>query len=144
MKQELMKSFSDMTAKEIKDTLEGMCEKGEEMQITRQLLPEEKTMLQQELANTCISKALLDNQFEKVKQHHKTETTPLKLRIGEVVEQLGSNSFQLEGMVYSVADQEAGEMLSFDETGNYLQSRPLLPEERQRSVAVDALILSND
>lgn len=143
MKKELLKEFSSMTAKEIKDTLEGMCEKGEEMQITRQLLPAEKVQLQQELADKCINKGLLDNQFEKVKQQHKTDTAPLKLRISEVVDQLTTNSFQLEGMVYSVADQESAEMLSFDETGSYLQSRPLLPEERQRSIITDAKVLTD-
>lgn len=142
MKQELMESFAGMTAREIKDTLEGMCETGEEMQIRRELLPEERTKMEQELATKSINCAILKERFETAKQLYKTESTPLNQRNDEIIKSLRANAIEIEGMVYSVADQDSSQMLSFDENGNFLQSRPLLPEERQRSIAVDSLINS--
>jgi hypothetical protein len=85
---------------------------------------------------------LLSSRLLEVKQKYKTDTTPVKEKISMTIKALRTNSIEEEGFVYSIADQEAGQMVDYDERGNLLNTRPLLPEERQRHVGFDSMMMS--
>ena len=139
----MQEQFKGLSPEELKDNLESLCVSSQESIIRRELSHEERTMFQQELAKSSIDLAIKNENFDQIKQDHKTETQPIKLDISEFIKNLRTNSIEEEGMIYDIANQESGNMESYDTKGNLIQMRPLLPEERQRSLIHDSLMTTS-
>lgn len=131
-----------MTAAEIKDQLESMCESAEDMTIRRELGEEERIKFQMELSNNAVKRAILEDAFEKIKQEYKTNDNPLKLRNGEIIKTLRTNTVEEDGLVYNVANHEEGRMEMYSEHGHLVNTRPLMPEERQRNLSADSVSMT--
>ncbi len=140
MEHNLAEQFKRLSKSELKDNLESLCVSAQESVILRELSPEEKIKLQQEWVSGAIDIAIKKDNFDTIKQEYKTELQPLELRNKEILGSLRSNSIEEEGMVYEIPNQESGNMEKFDSSGNLLQMRPLMPEERQRSLIHDSVM----
>lgn len=122
--------FQNEDAQTIKDNLEALAVRTEEMTITRQLTPEEKTKLQQDLSSIAIKRAILEDQLDEIKQKFKNEIDPLKITFKSTVTALRTSVLEQEGTVYQIPSHEEGMMGFYDESGNLINSRPLMPEEK--------------
>ena len=133
----LQKEFAKLSHKEIQDILEGLCVKTEDMIIRREMTNDEKIAHQQELAAIAVKRAIMEEEFERVRAEYKAQDNPMKERSKSIVTSFRTNAIEMDGTVYHVPNQDAGNMELYDQNGNLLQMRPLLPEERQRDLAVD-------
>lgn len=96
---------------------------------------DELLVTKDELAQTSIQKAYLDEEIRQAKEAFKARMEPLTEKLAESIAQLKTRQREITGTVYQIADFDNKMMHFVDSLGHVLNSRPLKPEERQYRIA---------
>lgn len=102
-----------------------------EQDYMRPLADEELAALKSDLAQACVQKGFIDNEFSDVKADFKARLKPINSSINTAIMCLTSRMKNEQGKVYMVPDHDHNMMHSVTEQGDVLNSRPMRPEERQ-------------
>ena len=78
-------------------------------------------------------KRVLD-EFEEIKSTYKKKIKALETDRGVLMQEMMQSGEWLDGKQYAFDDQENGKMEYYDENGNFISSRRLLPNERQLTI----------
>jgi hypothetical protein len=125
-------TFKGLKTKEVLDNLEAMAVKVEPMIIRRPLSEDEIELRKNEVVEKSIAKAVLDKQFDEVREEFKNQIDPLKSRLKTLIEDLQTRTKEEEGDVYHIPDYDEGFMCFYDAAGVLINKRPLHPEEKKQ------------
>lgn len=140
MKQEtesftLEEQLSTLSAAEKREVLQGEAIRIEEGTISIPLDNELRLRYQEDLAKNSIDLAIKQSAFDEIKQEFKTEMQPIKLLVAENISVLRANAIEQETNLYSVPNQESGQLETYSENGKLQNSRPLAPDENQMTIS---------
>ena len=83
------------------------------------------------LSDNLIKLSQLDDVLDEAKAEYKLKATPIKQSNKGLLEEVKTRKQKITGVLYNIADHEAGVMETYDESGEFVSSRRLRPEERQ-------------
>ena len=131
-------TFADMSPKDIKDNLEGICYGKEEGNYTRRLSEDEIVVAKSDLAENSIKIAKVNDEKKEKMDEFKDKLKPLDLKQKELLDAIKYRTIRKEGVLYLLEDPENNLMHKVDNRGIVVESRPMLPEERQRVIKLQA------
>lgn len=73
-----------------------------------------------------------DEELDAAKEAHKAATKPLKLENKVLLNEVRNRKTEVRGTLYSIADREKGVMVVYDDQGEFVSSRRLRPDEKNR------------
>lgn len=114
--------------------LEAMAYSIEEGTYLKHLSSEELEIKREALTDNVIKAADLEEKKKAYVDSIKAELKPLSIERRLLMEVLKTKHEEVEGKIYHVDDQEEGVMNSFNENGEFINSRRLRPEERQTTI----------
>jgi hypothetical protein len=124
--------LKDLPEDDRKSVLEGEAIKVEDhQQYTRPLTEDEILFYKDELSQNSIQQAIMQDEFQKQKDAFKEQITPIRKAISTALEAIRFKAITCEGKLYKLADFEKQIIHIVDEHGNVVNTRIMLPEERQ-------------
>ncbi|WP_153799045.1 hypothetical protein [Foetidibacter luteolus] len=129
-----MKHFlanGEHTPDEIRQILEDNSDGWEKKTYTRQLTAEEITDLKDSNATIDIEQARLTEVLNEAKRVYKDAMSPLIEEKKEALKAIRTKHREVTGTVYKLPNYESGMMELVDETGEIIETRRLLPNEKQ-------------
>jgi hypothetical protein len=130
MKHNLFEGQS-LNPKDRLDNLRSLAYSEDRMTFQKPLTPEQIDFEKERLSQAMIKLNAETERLDNFKQEIKAIVKPLELIRNESLEKIKNKAVQISGSVFLVDDQEAGMMGTYDDEGILIQSRRLLPEERQ-------------
>lgn len=129
--------LQDQNPEERKKALEEMADIKEMQNVRRYYSEDEKSQMKDYLATETIS--LLDQQeeFKEIKKEFNKAIDAHKKEIVKSSKELKRGFSESSETVFGIKDHERDMMDYFDERGNFLNSRRLLPEERQMGMMME-------
>jgi hypothetical protein len=124
-----------MPANERKDTLEGLMLSVEETHYTKPLTAEEIAEQRINLTAALVEKALIEDSFRIEKEKHKLKIAPIAAAAKTALDAVRVGAVSATGKVYKIPNYDEKTVSLVDEFGNFLQSRPMLPTERQLTIS---------
>lgn len=123
-----------MNIKQIKALSEGL----ETRTIQENLTEEQKSTMQEVLAENIIQVAVHKDEFDIVKESYNNKIKPLKSRITEITKHLRLGHIERVVECYKMPNHETGMMEYYDEDGQLVDERRLFQSERQLRLDPDA------
>lgn len=105
--------------------------KIEEGRYFQPLTEVEMDYYRRQLTDHSILKSQVEHEFKLVKEEYKEKLKPHENAVSEAIEALKTKQVEKTGRLYILSDYEAKIIHKVDINGNVIQSRPMLPEERQ-------------
>jgi len=103
----------------------------EEAAYMQPLGPEELAIKKDDLASAAILKAVIEDELSEIKKQYKDKIEPLRQKVSDAIEAIKNKGVEVKGKVYKLADYD-NQMVHFvDPLGNVLNSRRMMPDERQ-------------
>lgn len=84
-----------------------------------------------QLADNSIMKSQVEHELNLVKDEYKEKLKPYSTAISEAIEAIKTKQIEKTGRLYILSDFDEKVIHKVDINGNVIQSRPMLPEERQ-------------
>lgn len=112
-------------------TLRDNAERTEVLTYAKELDQAEMANMKDELTDTSIKLARLEEKRQEFMTIHKAEVKPLKEIHNFLLNTIRNGAEEVEEEVYLLADQENGQMMYYNSDGMLIKSRPLMKEERQ-------------
>lgn len=116
--------------------LRDNCDEQEETTYYRDLTSDELDIKREHLTKNLIDISKEDDILDIAKTHYKAITKPLKEENGFLLEEIKTRKAEVTGTLFHMADHDAGVMETFNELGEFISSRRLKPNERQRRMKV--------
>lgn len=127
-----MKTFMpDLPPDQRRQLLIENCDSREETTYMRDLDQDEITERMRVLSKNLITISKQDDILDEHKEAHKAVTKPLKTQNSFMLEEIKNKKTEVEGTLFYMADHEQGIMETYDENGEFHNSRRLRPEEKQ-------------
>lgn len=123
--------LKDLSEEDRQSVLQGESIAIEEHGYMKPLSTEELAIKKDELANAAILKAIIEDELAEIKAQYKDKIEPLRITVGECIDAIKNKAVEVHGKVYKLADYENQMIHVVDPLGNVLNSRRMLPEERQ-------------
>jgi hypothetical protein len=121
-----------MAEKERIETLENSADRVEEFSYTKPFTPEQIVVFKDELSTTMISLKQIEDEFESIKDEFKARMKPLKEDIKiHLINIMNKAEFVHERCFVMFENDEAG---YYNQAGELVYRRPLLPGEKQKSI----------
>lgn len=95
---------------------------------------EEINQVREEYADASIHLSQIEEEFAGIKETYKAKLKGAKTEIAKLMSTLKQNGEWKNGTLFGFADHVLGTMQLFDEQGNLVSSRRLLPNERQMTI----------
>lgn len=127
--------FADITdPKEKEAALEANCVRPEEMGVKDYYTEQEMTDMRKEYAenSTIIAKKM--EEYAKLKAEIMAHIKPAEAQRKYLLTQIRAGFQEVQKQVYLFDDQDNNVMEYYDNTGNFVYGRPLMPTERQTNV----------
>jgi len=131
-------TFAEMSPKDIKDNLEGICYGKEEGNYTRRLSEDEIVVAKSNLAETSITIDKIEEEKKEAVAEFKKKLEPHTTKKKDLLDAIKFRTIRKEGVLYLLEDPENNLMHKVDDRGIVVESRPMLPEERQRVIKLNA------
>lgn len=127
-----MKSFMpDVDPQERLRLLRDNCDKSEETTYYRDLSVEELDNKRENLVDNLISISALEDDLDVIKKDFKGKIDPLK-SVNKILQtEVHIRKAEVKGMLFHIADHDNSVMNTYDENGDFIKSRRLLPTEKQ-------------
>lgn len=107
------------------------CDEREEKLYMKDLSQEELDGKRETLTTNYIKISDLDDELGKIKADFKFQTDPLKTENKVLLGQVKTRKEEVKGILFHFADQEDSMMYTYDQLGELVGSRRLLPKEKQ-------------
>lgn len=111
--------------------LKETCDQHEVTTYYRDLTPDELDVKREELSENLIKISGFDDILEEQKTEYKSKTKPLKLQNKELLEEVKTRKAKVDGILFHLANHTDGVMETYNENGEFIQSRRLRPDEKQ-------------
>lgn len=121
----------DLPPEERLRLLKDNCDSVEETKYYRDLTPEELDVKRETFVDNSIKVSTLEDELSAYKESYKSQMKPLKDENKILQTQIKMRKEQKEGSLFNIADHENGIMETYDETGEFVSSRRLRPDEKQ-------------
>lgn len=118
----------------VKDNLKGYSVRTEEGTYERELSPEELEALKEDYMQKNHNLKKLNDDFKKIQDEFKEKIKLVQESLVKKLETHRTGTETCSGTLYLLDDQENGMMFYYSETGDLVQKRRLLPDERQTSI----------
>jgi len=128
---------ANLTPKEARQTLEGMCIAQREMNFFKPIAPEEMAIEKDNLAQHAIRRQDVERRKKEANDAFNAEIKELSKHFDETLEVIKTGGVNVEEEVFDIPDFETRQIVTRDENGSYIQARPMTPEERQRNLGHD-------
>lgn len=135
--------FEGVPVEEIESTLESNCEDVVQKEYYRQFTPEERQAEQEHYQNSLTKKEAAEARLDEAKASYKEEAKPIIEDMTESRAAIRNNGRRILGKVYLMKDWGNNLIEEYDNRGGLITRRPMLPEEKQRSIKIDARDVSN-
>jgi len=128
------KQFPEEPVEARKQLLEDNCRSLEDMPIRRYFSKKELSDLKDEQVEIAITLKESEDKKKEYLANVKQTTDPLKKDQKELLVNIKNKYIDEDKQVYAFDNQEEGVMEFYDETGDCVYQRPLMPAERQASI----------
>lgn len=126
--------FQDQPPHEREELLKGMVDKTDLQSVRRHYNEEEKSQMKDHLTKETIEMLDSQDEFKEIKKTFNKAIDAHKKQIVMASKDLKRGYSENTETVYGVADHERDMMDFYDSRGEYLNSRRLLPDERQTTM----------
>lgn len=142
MKTNLFPELSDKEtiARAVADNADGV----ETMTFEKRLNEEELAIVKDSFSSDAVELNQLEQELQTIKDEYKLKMKPVKDSMAATLGTLKTRQQTFTGNVYLYADQKSSLMGYYDERGELVHSRRLLPEERQITIFSAVRTGSND
>lgn len=130
----LAEEILELPEEDIKDFFEAHCYRKTEGPVTHHFTEEELINLKTQLAQDQVKIYEETLKLQKAKEIHKFQTKEPKERVSTTVTKLADGYEMRDKVIYHMDSQEEGLMYMYDEDGQLVSKRALLPEERQGNI----------
>lgn len=128
--------FHDVPPEERGRLLADNCYSRDDMSYMKTLTPEELDIKRETLAENMINLYGLEEELKEIKEGFKDRMDPIKESNREICEAVKTGKEEVKGVLYHFTDHVESVMNTFDERGEFVQSRRLKPEEKQAKLFV--------
>lgn len=128
--------FAEVPPAQRLQVLRDNCDGQETTSYLKDLTDEELDIKRETLTTNCIKVNHLEEELKGIKAGFKAEIDPLKEETRELCRQVETKKEEVKGTLFHFADHEASVMNTYDEAGEFVQSRRLKPEEKQARLFV--------
>lgn len=127
--------FQEIAAGEEREKmLDANALRSEERDVKKPFTEDEKDGMRKELSRDLVELNKLNEAFKKAKKAHEEACAPLKTNVEAMTKSLRAGFIEVKQDVYLYDYQEQGIMATYDRDGNLLETRRLMPEEKQTNV----------
>lgn len=130
----MLTELIQMTPSQRKEFLENNAHTIEEGQYFRRFDDEDIRLNQSEYMEKSIELKRITDEFDQIKADYKQKIKGLETVRTKLMSEMMQNGEWLDGKQYGFDDQILGKMEYYDADGNFINSRRLLPNERQLSI----------
>lgn len=123
--------FQDVPVEQRVQLLADNCDDRDETSYMKVLTQEELDIKRETLAENMITFYGLEEELKEIKEGFKLKMDPLKDANREICSQVKTGKEEVKGILFHFADHEESVMNTYDERGEFVQSRRLKPEEKQ-------------
>ncbi len=123
-----------LTERERVEFLNNQADTVTEGQFFKQFDPEDREQNQAEYMDKSIELQRVLDEFKQIKEDFKAKIKMLEAQRTVLITERMQNGEWLDGKQFGFADQERGIMEYFDNSGQLISSRRLLPNERQITI----------
>lgn len=110
------------------------CHSREQTEYYKELTQEDLDIKRETLSENLINISEMDDELTELKKDFKLKTDPLKVENKKLLSEVKTRKEKVNGTIFHLDDQENGLMDTYDEFGEFVKSRRLLPEERQQKI----------
>jgi hypothetical protein len=135
--------IKNLTPEERQTLLIGESVRSEEQAYMKALTEEELQIRRERIVQVSLLKAVVEDEFQQVKDEFKMKLDPLKDEFSQLLDELRVKMVEVTGKVYTLPDHENRMMHFVDESGNVLSSRRMLPEETQYRMPFNSLTINS-
>lgn len=122
-----LKDLSPSELRSVLDEAEGV----EEGRYFQPLTEAEMDFYRRQHSEHAIIHSQIEHEFDLVKDEYKEKLKPHRQKVSEALEALRTRQVEKTGRIYILKDFDTKFIHKVDVNGNVIQSRPMLPEERQ-------------
>jgi len=123
--------FLEIPKEERIEMLRNNCDDSEEGTYMRDLGSDELDQKREQLTENYIKINDLDEELSQIKGEFKEKINPLKVENKGLLSEVKTRKEQVTGMLFHFDDMQAGIRNTYDEKGEFVSSRRLLPNEKQ-------------
>jgi hypothetical protein len=123
--------YPEMNAKERETVLSNQCAKKEMRNYSRSLTDSEVDNEKSRYINDAVEKANLEEALANLVKDYKKKIAGVEERMKERLGRIQSRKQPISGYLYGIANQQQGRMMFYDRFGELVDSRELLPDEKQ-------------
>jgi hypothetical protein len=134
LKEKIMEKLllQNVGAKERLETLENSADKVENFSYTKPFTSDQIIVFKDELSTTMIELNSIEDEFKSVKDEYKGKMKPLKEQNRSLLTNIKNKAeFVTEKCFIIIEDNEAG---YYNADGELIYRRPLLPNEKQKTI----------
>lgn len=95
------------------------------------LTQEEMEFFRHQHSDNAITLTMIEHEFKRIADEYKERMKPYRTKVMEALEALRTRQIEKTGKVYLLKDHDTQMVHKIDGRGNVIQSRTMLPEERQ-------------
>lgn len=126
-----LKKLSEQDRKEFFDSYSI---ETKEQTYMRPLQKEELDIKHDELAQAAMKKSILEEELKEIKKEHKAQIDPVIKEFSDRLREIKQRAVEVTGPAHKIPDYD-NQMMHFIATdGTVINSRPMLPEERQFTI----------
>jgi hypothetical protein len=114
--------------------LRDSCDKSEETKYFKQLDQNEMDIRREKLADNSIKYFELSEELKEVKADFKDRMEPLTKSNNRLMQELKTGQAEIEGELFYMAEHNSGMMEVYDQAGELVSTRRLLPNEKQQRI----------
>lgn len=131
----MIKTFlSNLPEQERRRAMAEQADRVEETTYFKPLSPEELDTLRERHTENAIKLSELEEKKREAMKDFKAEMDPLTEANKEILQDVKRKSAEVSGTLYHIADYDAQIMETYDERGEFISSRRLRPDEKQKNI----------
>ncbi len=123
-----------MSEADRKDFFDSYSIETKEQTYMRPLQKEELDIKHDELAQAAMKKSILEEELKEIKREHKAQIDPVIKEFSDRLREIKQRAVEVTGPAHKVPDYDNQMMHFIAIDGTVINSRPMLPEERQFTI----------
>lgn len=117
-----------------KDFFDSYSTETKDQTYMRPLLKDELDIKHDELAQAAMKKAMLEEELKEIKREHKAMIDPVIKEFSERLREIKLRAVEVTGPAHKIPDYDNQMIHYIAIDGTVINSRPMLPEERQFTI----------
>lgn len=126
--------FEDLPVEDRAQALKDNCDKAEDISYFKKFSPEELKEMKDELSDLSIKINDLEIKKKELTKQVQMEIDPKKKDVKLILGNLKQKAQYVNEECFKFIDHEDGRVGYYNDRGDLIEERPILPEERQKSI----------